>query len=193
MVIELTLGDSARLNEIESPLLRLPAEIRNKVYAYVLSGEKSVLYTSRGVSKQWAMCLAVTSVCRQMHFEAHLLPFKLNRFCFNSREHYRDFVTKTSSKQRSVVTSIKIDLACPYRPHGARIISWGVGNLFIVGTARDLTFKAEFPRLEKVEFKIEAARIDTRVDATVRDLQDWVWKLNENGAFTYTVQEVETA
>ncbi|KAF1959435.1 hypothetical protein CC80DRAFT_545818 [Byssothecium circinans] len=85
-------------NQLHSPLLRLPGEIRNKIYEYALGGlrfEKKGYGTTRvyaiehpGNSKiahrsVASMALSLTKVCRQVHAETALLPYQLNAFPHN--------------------------------------------------------------------------------------------------------------
>jgi len=71
-------------NAIESPLLRLPAELKNAIYGYVLGygtyvaltfGTRPVLLPSR------RNYLALFATCRQIYVEAALLPFRHYNLC----------------------------------------------------------------------------------------------------------------
>ncbi|KAF2253551.1 hypothetical protein BU26DRAFT_560846 [Trematosphaeria pertusa] len=82
-------------NQLQSPLLRLPGELRNRIYALVLGGME--IYAVEGGSKDIIAVgqpagtyptklrclrnfLALTAVCRQIHAESALLPYELNSF-----------------------------------------------------------------------------------------------------------------
>jgi hypothetical protein len=96
----------------DSPLLALPAEIRNEIYAYVFGGKAITMdhgpcrhvlsrkvftpervygtIAPRMVELWLAPCedirpaytLALLETCRQIYAEAHTLPFELNAFLF---------------------------------------------------------------------------------------------------------------
>jgi hypothetical protein len=82
-------------NKHESPLLRLPGEIRNEIYAYVLGNKHYCVATSNHIDHDTGQTLspngfltsskdlALLTVCRQIHTEAHLLPFVLNTFHYD--------------------------------------------------------------------------------------------------------------
>ncbi|KAH7076572.1 hypothetical protein BKA63DRAFT_412497, partial [Paraphoma chrysanthemicola] len=89
---------STARNAASSPLLRLPVELRNKIYAYVLTGNYpypfNVMNSTMDPPKQGEVSqairimkeephpLALLSCCRQVHADAKLLPFELNVFEF---------------------------------------------------------------------------------------------------------------
>ncbi|KAH7086754.1 hypothetical protein FB567DRAFT_592624 [Paraphoma chrysanthemicola] len=70
-------------NAHESPLLRLPGEIRNEIYTYLLSGRTNLLvrhpYLKIMVGTETRPDeLSILVVCRQTYQEAHALPFALS-------------------------------------------------------------------------------------------------------------------
>ncbi|KAH9879390.1 hypothetical protein J1614_002830 [Plenodomus biglobosus] len=87
-------------NQQNSPLLRLPAEIRNRIYSFVFCTEPILIcfvtsYATRAVDKcpiptsirrrpshihYSRLNLALIETCRQAYFECRLLPFLLNTF-----------------------------------------------------------------------------------------------------------------
>ncbi|USP77115.1 hypothetical protein yc1106_04389 [Curvularia clavata] len=76
----------ARQNQQQSPLLRLPAELRNKIFAYALGGRTFRFKTTgnypwyiKNVTK-YKHALALLQVCRQIYAETALLPFSTNTF-----------------------------------------------------------------------------------------------------------------
>lgn len=86
---------STTLNAVDSPLLRLPAELRNIIFAHVYAG---TVYTFDETTKTtartqpdfmgWVRLLdpkrrvGLSLVCRQTHNETILLPYELGTFCF---------------------------------------------------------------------------------------------------------------
>ncbi|KAF2831587.1 hypothetical protein CC86DRAFT_141197 [Ophiobolus disseminans] len=96
----------ARRNASESPLLRLPGEIRNNIYAHILTGwelrvvfgnvfktvrleirdsDPSATYPPRTTEAR--SLLACTRVCRQIHDETALLLFQHVTFVAKAPEH----------------------------------------------------------------------------------------------------------
>ncbi|KAH8733005.1 hypothetical protein GQ44DRAFT_766072 [Phaeosphaeriaceae sp. PMI808] len=79
-------------NQRESSLLRLPAEIRNIIYEYVLGGRtyrfKDALHFkhARLNTNGERHTLGLLSVCHQIYSEASLLPYSLNTFSFREFE-----------------------------------------------------------------------------------------------------------
>ncbi|KAH3908882.1 hypothetical protein HBI56_123690 [Parastagonospora nodorum] len=74
-------------NQKTSPLLRLPAEIRNAIYAYVLQGHRVCLDSSPkpfvgtdNKKGQVENLLSITKTCRQTYSESALMFFGLNDF-----------------------------------------------------------------------------------------------------------------
>jgi len=76
-------------NSAQSPLLRLPAEIRNEIYAYILTEPDATYHfdyrpypygecVSHGSSVKQPNRLALLRTCRQVFYEAAKLPFKFN-------------------------------------------------------------------------------------------------------------------
>lgn len=81
------LAASRRRNQHSSLILRLPAELRNKIFAYIFSDyvldyESSVKLSFctrellRRPSKFPAPLLSITYVCRQLYTETKTLPFQ---------------------------------------------------------------------------------------------------------------------
>lgn len=86
------------LSSTTSPLLRLPPELRNKIYFYVFSSHRisvlsyqhrsrcyaaladtDLIYDDLGLST-FKRLVAPTQVCRQMYAESRLLPYKYNTY-----------------------------------------------------------------------------------------------------------------
>jgi hypothetical protein len=111
------------LNQRQSPLLRLPAELRNRIYEYTLGGNTILINPWFGkprfritvcdeTSWEHPGCLvALTAVCRQIHAEARFVPFELN--CFHSHAEYASsaFWVHLTPDQKNHIRSVilKID------------------------------------------------------------------------------------
>jgi len=78
---------STTLNATDSPLLRLPAELRNLIFAHVYIGTRYSLDVE-GFLGSWNLgaldwdqsVIGLSLVCRQTHAETSLLPYELGMF-----------------------------------------------------------------------------------------------------------------
>ena len=88
---------SSKSNAVNSPLLRLPAELRNEIFAFVYTdaayhlelggydGEfRTVLINTVTYSRRCEVRLFL--VCRQVHAETAMLPYELGSFNFMAQE-----------------------------------------------------------------------------------------------------------
>jgi hypothetical protein len=107
------LGTSTKLNAIRSPLLRLPAEIRNLVYHYVFCDQVFELDEEKWLDDPISSPrfngknnLGLPRVSRQLNQEIGLLPYKLAIFDFGADVWYREDaargIMKTFLETRSV-------------------------------------------------------------------------------------------
>jgi hypothetical protein len=86
------------------PFLRLPGELRNKIYKYVFSGKEVCPFVTRDsivrlncilASTRDYRCsafesyVALTKTCRQIHQETRLLPFK---YCIIDKRCLMDYL-----------------------------------------------------------------------------------------------------
>ena len=117
---------STKRNAIESPLLRLPPEIRNGIYTYVF-GNTRYLFRDYHFSirtpvtftpdKAEYQRLSLPLVCRQLHHETRLLPYELGTFHFvewlnNSDITFRaikNFLTERSQSQNRSTSHIDLE------------------------------------------------------------------------------------
>ena len=67
------------------PFLRLPAELRNKIYSLVLTTERPILVSTPRRFKAKSM-LALLSVCKQIRDEAREMFYAGNEFIFLARD-----------------------------------------------------------------------------------------------------------
>jgi len=114
---------SSEHNALASPLLRLPAELRNLIYTYVISNNK---YGEGGFSgssdpetgepihmrlapyEKGQIWIGLLLTCRQIHSETAPLPFALNTFCLIDSLIFAWFF-KFATKQRFVVSTLRIE------------------------------------------------------------------------------------
>jgi hypothetical protein len=100
-----------------SPLLSLPAELRNIIYTHVLSGQTYAitsttvipwLTTSVTNTTTSPYALALLSTNRQIHAETRLLPFALNTFQFNSEDAFAPWVAKFDKEQCKAIAWVRL-------------------------------------------------------------------------------------
>lgn len=103
---------SAECNRTESHLLRLPAEIRAKVFEYVYEDAKVTItsWTTK-VNKVEApkIWVALPRVCRQTYFKTAILPYKVTKFCFKDAEDVRRWADKRLKVQRESIAMVSLD------------------------------------------------------------------------------------
>lgn len=114
---------SAVRNQAQSPLLRLPAELRNKIYNYCALNNREKLYF-RIYQRNAFLFLeldqlrpiyypgeenffALSTVCRQLYSETALLPFSLNALVVEVRAVIID-LRLPSAAQQAVVRELSV-------------------------------------------------------------------------------------
>lgn len=98
-----------------SPFLRLPAEIRNMIYAYVLGGYIWSIKMTQDTAGNTRVraddgiknALALLKVNRQIHAEAHLFPYLYNTFAGVHNGHLHDWVKSLTHAKRTCIRAIK--------------------------------------------------------------------------------------
>ncbi|KAH7086760.1 hypothetical protein FB567DRAFT_549209 [Paraphoma chrysanthemicola] len=171
----LTNNSTAR-NATSSPLLRLPAELRNKIYAYVLTGPNEVYSFDYASNRHWlgnvppktTHPVALIRCCRQVDAEAKLLPFELNLFRFS------DLVIFSATTvglflpvQRAAITRISIT---GYLKHP--------GTVFTVARMKTWDFacaRALLPRLVSVQLVHTSRASDKYLDRESNKMQLVKW------------------
>ncbi|KAJ4296249.1 beta transducin [Kalmusia sp. IMI 367209] len=163
----------AQRNSVTSPLLRLPPEIRNKIWEYALGGfqidvrktggrKKAVklVYTTRPVGTCYPLSkdyikptFHLHEVCRQMYFETSPLIYTLNTFGFSSVEAMDHWIKNRPTGQLRLVDSIDVpmDYLRLYN-HGFR-----------------MTFRKEFPCIKRIG-------VDILLDETLDDSKERILK-----------------
>ncbi len=110
-------------NQKKSSLLRLPGEIRNQIYGYVLGGYDVYTYkvsldgrmthilecskndtTGEGATS-WEETVQFTTVCRQIQEESRLLPFELNIFNASGKS-FEEWFALLNEDQRNAITTL---------------------------------------------------------------------------------------
>ena len=126
-------------NQLKSTLLRLPAELRNQIYTYVLGGQEirivsfphgyelsshPLIQLSSHDNDKWNQphhFLALTATSRQLRSETEFLPFKLNTFQAHHNRGFQHFLGILSYRQRNAICTIRLmKLNYYYIPRRAR-------------------------------------------------------------------------
>ncbi|KAF2662775.1 hypothetical protein K491DRAFT_709439 [Lophiostoma macrostomum CBS 122681] len=101
----------------ETPLLRLPAEIRNRIFEFALGGNIIDIHKRRGTprgafalrsgpSTNVRMLLGVLEVCRQIYHEAPTIPYSYNIFGFYNRDSFPEWCQGRKKAQLDAVRTI---------------------------------------------------------------------------------------
>lgn len=150
---------STLLNQSHSPFLRLPAELRNKIYHHVLSGH-DLWISSPGGGKgsstlSFRKLIQLNRVCRQMRHETINLSFSLNRFCGNFA--FLEWFISHRDVPKDKLTNLRIE--CDYVP--GRSLSEEFEELYY----RPFRAKMEaLGNLRKVVFVLDYSRNRWKVD-----------------------------
>ena len=106
-------------NQKSSPFLRLPPELRNKIYEYAIGGHVIKLFESTkkphynmlsqadGHYTALANPAVLSKTCRQLHRETALLPYSLNTFHGRTRRIHK-FLKGLTMAQREQIKSLEI-------------------------------------------------------------------------------------
>jgi hypothetical protein len=146
-----------------SSFLRLPAELRNQIYAYILGGETFNIhcwrrYTPFGfatrIMRKRTLFLALLAVSRQLHAETRLLPFRLNAVRFKSQDAFDSWLDKFALDQQEAIQNV-------------RLVTWMARHMVEGQSWRSKPLKEvlpvlRLPGLRKVE-------IEVRSNGRVRD------------------------
>ncbi|KAG9201577.1 hypothetical protein G6514_005584 [Epicoccum nigrum] len=102
----------------QSPLLRLPTELRTKIWSYVLG---STIYRGKGYSctgddqfvpRDRSISLTLLQTCRQIYSETTMLPFTLNIFSVGKFRCIRSGFKLMKLHQRRSIKHIRLELDC---------------------------------------------------------------------------------
>ncbi|KAF2830946.1 hypothetical protein CC86DRAFT_274809, partial [Ophiobolus disseminans] len=100
-------------NQTASFLLRLPGELRNRIYTYTLGGWTWTRRSDEAKPKENGQPrgqsgIRLLATCHQIHAEALFLPFALNTFAFADVPVLHMWLRTLSPQRRAVITSIKL-------------------------------------------------------------------------------------
>ena len=149
-------GNSTSRNQSESPLLQLPAELRNIIYTYVLQEHSRVAAFPLRNTGPRRYPLALLFVCRQIHAETALLPYALNTFLVGDITCYIDdalgFLRNRSPAQLRSIQYLYIY----YNIHGS---IRGVNS-----TMDGFKFLDMLPRLRTLQIRHDSYDMLVRID-----------------------------
>lgn len=158
-IYELTYKLSVETNSQISPFLRLPAELRNKVYRYVYEGlevsiQKSDLSSGRVAvleprdefwtpslwpNVHFESVLSTTLICRQWYHESYLLPFQLTLFHINDKSmNLNDWLTRLEETRKNSIRTVHMQG------------KWGSTKNFSKMKENDLQALLDCPGLKRV-------------------------------------------
>ncbi|KAJ4346281.1 beta transducin [Ascochyta clinopodiicola] len=151
--------------QTDSKLLRLPAELRNEIYAFALGGNTWSINMNQGkprANNATPRALALLQVNRQIHAEAQLFPYLCNTFEGRHSGHLRIWVQSLTPTQRKSITSIK-HYQRSYITEGVRGLD--VSPIFWMDTPNMVQWNLE--GLKRIEIEVV--------------LHKWGWNSNEEG------------
>jgi hypothetical protein len=167
-------ADSTALNANNSPLLRLPAELRNKIYALVLDEDGYVFsYPDRPTlaSGERKNRLAILSLCRQIHAETALLPFSLNKLHFFYFNGFRDLCLALGLTKRHAIHKLRLDdaldLGIEFVLDMRRVHGFDTLSQFLPNVQRVRVAASTLPSWDSQRFRDSKARYENV-------LTDWI-------------------
>lgn len=108
----------------QSPLLRRPGELWNRIYKYALGGNEISPYqvhedsdyfylTARPYGTQendtkasWENLFNLSRTCRQLRHETRMLPYKFNVFSVAWTDDFSDFLRDTNNAKKQAITIV---------------------------------------------------------------------------------------
>lgn len=107
-------------NQRESPLLRLPSELRNEIYQYVLGGHTYDLPMESGGQPgtqlpERPMDLSLPLACRQTYLEALPIIYSHNTFAFEYGYDMEMFCAQRKSSEVRCIRNIEMIIDDPIR------------------------------------------------------------------------------
>ncbi|XPS70462.1 hypothetical protein M3J09_002679 [Ascochyta lentis] len=112
-------------NRTHSPLLRLPGEIRNRIYDYVFENHDVIVRKFQDRTKffyhvsepfpsdhcgwvPWLGLLQIATVCRDLHAETELLPYSMSTFSLDDRGGFRSWYIGIGRKRQLSIRTIQV-------------------------------------------------------------------------------------
>jgi hypothetical protein len=135
---------SAARNRLQSPLLRLPGEIRNRIYAFAFTVQRVQvigmygLVSARLVHLVWpedwrglehsqpyplSELISSTMVCRRFYAEASPLILRLNEFCFIDPDDTQRFTEDMPHKFLQAIETVALAVCVPEALEGLQLMA----------------------------------------------------------------------
>ncbi|KAI4616532.1 hypothetical protein J4E80_005806 [Alternaria sp. BMP 0032] len=147
-------------NTQQSPLLRLPAELRNKIFRHGGTREWRHLNSDNDVFRSTPANIALPRVCRQIYSETATLVYSGNLFSFNNVFELNRFVASRKHAQLEAMTMIMVDISWGAFQSGSEALKMVLKSLgrckglkkLYMGELRGLwSTKKEFARVKEAE------------------------------------------
>jgi hypothetical protein len=190
-------------NDRESSLLRLPAELRNAVYVYVLyegtynfktrdycyAKHESILMTISYVRPGLGLerrphRLSLLRVCRRIHQESSLLPLLLNTCVFERFEwlykYHHTFTGAQLAAIRRICISFDLESPSTWSSTLSGLHGWGLYSLRAI-LPRVLNVELHFVNLQSI---LKDNVITARVNLDILDVKRWAEEVNEVEVFS---------
>jgi hypothetical protein len=164
----LTSPFSTKHNDPVSPLLRLPAELRNQIYEYALTSTEPLAFSWKKsplekkkrrngiqLSSGAPPGLALLFVCRKTHYETVLLPFVFNTVQCRSLAVLERLRNRLSPDQRRAITKLRL-ITHFYQEF----------NFLRMVYENQLTFSAILPEVRRVVVQMDRGTYHYNVSST---------------------------
>ncbi|KAJ4372398.1 hypothetical protein N0V83_004172 [Neocucurbitaria cava] len=181
-------GDEKELTESNrlSPLLRLPAEIRNEIWKYALGGKvyRGVFDDSKAPSTKLSLprtepanTAALLRTCRQIYAETALMLCSLNKFSFDFTADVCVGVRKLKSIQRRQIMSVQLELLCPAGDPARLCKMLGARHMYMPSKS----FVNRLPCLKKICVSVFGAEVGVIGEEEIEEIKSLVQKQLERG------------
>ncbi|KAI4707609.1 hypothetical protein J4E89_007714 [Alternaria sp. Ai002NY15] len=169
-------------NHRKSPLLRLPAELRNKIYKYAFLSHPVRPTREHREWPHWAYPrsqLNLLETCRQIYFEANLFPFALNVFVGYAEHVIELLLTTFTPSQTDIISDVRlyVDAFGVYRDGKipeAGLKAWfteELGDLCQLVSLKDVTLIWFGSDIEVVKEHLNATVLDVFKEAGRGDIK----------------------
>ncbi|KAF2118409.1 hypothetical protein BDV96DRAFT_569855 [Lophiotrema nucula] len=185
-------------NSIQSPLLRLPAELKDEIFSYVFGGQTIYVEHTRSaisqrlafvlqppdftVLRSWSYFLEPLLLCRHVYEEAKLHFYRHNIFVFRHEEALNVFLRERTQAQINAVSSLKPPALVYERIRD---------GMTFRNEAK--TFKARFPNLKTVYLEEGWGQVRRPLYAAAGQMVGYARRLQNDSpeAMAERMQEVE--
>ncbi|CAI9625528.1 unnamed protein product [Alternaria burnsii] len=186
--------DITTLNRENSPLLRLPGELRNRIYEYALCQDwrmklnanpfrNDSLRIHKHYFEDLQRVLQTTGACKQMHKEMALLYFKFGTFIVNGSPYafVNQWLIHRSLPQQQAIT--RLVFPCTYELSYSVRESWMRGNFrgadFRPRDVTNLKLPIVLPGLRKITISIDVRTPERHIGngtmprLSILQLEEW--------------------